>query len=388
MNKSPYLDDLQLKAELDRCLSCPAKPCMYSCPVHCCPQEFIKCAKEGDYAGAIKSITSNNPMGLTCGLICPEQFCIKACVRAKIDRPVRIPAIQAALVKKYRQKTSHKIPCSQRQSIAIVGAGPAGIAAAWALVQAGYKATIFEKSAHVGGALRLIPSARLPEGTIEDDWSYIQTLGEVSVCFNSTIDDPVALLKQEFAGVIMAIGDEELINLNIPGEEHIVPYTEYLAHPQRYARLPKIAIIGGGKVAFDCAMTAIDNHASDVTMLVRRALSDMKIDPSELQQLQQAKVHIEPMTKAACVQKEDKGYTLETISTTFVQGQWQEVPDSRHKRTGFDLIIKAIGSKSKPHITHPQVIYAGDCKNEGSTIVEALASGIKAADIITTTKSS
>ena len=126
-----YLNKPQFEAELFRCLNCTAKPCMSACPVNCSPQEFIQHAKKGEFKEAVASICKNNPMGHTCGLICPDQFCMKACLRGKIDFPINIPLVQATLISKYRQDMTDtdKQPDNGKK-IAIVGAGPAGMAAA------------------------------------------------------------------------------------------------------------------------------------------------------------------------------------------------------------------------------------------------------------------
>lgn len=104
--KSLYLTKVQLKAELDRCLNCANKPCMNACPVNCSPQEFISHAKNGDFEQAVATITRNNPMGQTCGLICPDKFCMKACTRSRIDFAVNIPKVQATILENYRNPSA------------------------------------------------------------------------------------------------------------------------------------------------------------------------------------------------------------------------------------------------------------------------------------------
>ena len=100
--KKTYLSKIQLKAELDRCLNCKNQPCMHACPVNCNPQEFINHAKQGAYGEAVKTITRTNPMGQTCGLICPDKFCMQACTRSRIDFAVNIPKVQATILENFR----------------------------------------------------------------------------------------------------------------------------------------------------------------------------------------------------------------------------------------------------------------------------------------------
>lgn len=118
-DKKLYLTRAQLISELGRCLGCKSKPCMNACPVNCNPQEFIAKAKANDFAGAVETITRNNPMGQTCGLICPDKFCMQACTRAGIDFPINIPRVQATILEKYRtaESAAHpKLPANGKKS--------------------------------------------------------------------------------------------------------------------------------------------------------------------------------------------------------------------------------------------------------------------------------
>ena len=379
---SHYLSKLQLQIELDKCLNCKTRPCMHACPVKCSPQEFISLAKAGDYQGAVQNINRNNPLGHTCGLICPEHFCVKACMRAKIDNPLNIPLIQATLIKMFR-RSNDSAPqfASNDKKIAIVGAGPAGLAAAWQLLQMGYAVKIFEKNTEVGGALNLIPSSRLPHEAIEDDWRYIRHIGIADIVYDSKINSPLELL-QDYDGVIMAVGEQNVVNLGVKGEENIISYVEYLRYPHRFMNKQKVVIVGGGNVAADCATTAHNLGAKQVMMLVRRQINNLRIDKKELLNLLDIGVNIMPNTRIVEVSKSNDGIELETCSTYVDEGRCLDVPNSNIKRGKFDLIVKAIGSIADTPVEHEKIIYAGDCKIGGSTVVEAIASGIDAAKIL------
>lgn len=377
-----YLNKLQLQTELGKCLNCKTRPCMHACPVKCSPQEFIYQAKNGDYPAAIKTIVRNNPLGHTCGLICPEHFCVKACMRAKIDNPLNIPLIQATLIKMFRQSNDVMGKFEDNgKRIAIVGAGPAGLAAAWQLLQLGYAVKIFEKASEIGGALKLIPPSRLPHTAIEDDWNYIRQMGKADIVYDTKIDNPLELLN-DYDGVIMAVGEQNVINLGINGEENIVPYTEYLSHSHRYMNCQNVVIIGGGNVAADCATTAHNLGAKQISMLVRRQISNLRVDKKELLSLLDKGINIMPNTRVVEVSKTEKGVNLVTCSTRVDNGRCLDVPNSDVDRGEVDLIVKAIGSVADAPIEHEKIIYAGDCKIGGSTVVEAIASGIVAAKMI------
>ena len=378
-----YLTKTQLDAEVYKCLNCRTRPCMSACPVNCCPQEFIQHIKNNDFEEAIHSICKNNPMGHTCGLICPDNFCMKACLRGNIDHPINIPLIQATLIHKYRKISSETKKNHQNgKKIAIVGAGPAGLASTWFLIKQGYKVKIFEKSDKVGGALNLIPDFRLPYKVIEDDWNYIKSMGDGEIEFNCLINNPKNLLSLGFDGVIMAIGEQNSINLGVDGEEYIVSYYDYLKNPAQYEKCRKIAVIGGGNVACDCVLTAKRLGAKDVSMFIRRKIFDMRITKNEMSELLDKQIDLIPTTRITKVQKDNNKFNIYTCTTQQSKNGYTDIENSIIKRNDYDLIIKAIGSKSDKHIDHELIVYAGDWNIGGSTIVEAVASGIDSAKII------
>ncbi len=378
-----YLNKPQLDAEIAKCLNCVSKPCMTACPVNCSPQEFIQHAKAGEFTEAVQSICKNNPMGHTCGLICPDKFCMKACLRAKIDHPINIPLVQATLISKYRQDMTDtdRLPDNNKK-IAIVGSGPAGMAAAWKLVKLGYSVKLFEKSDKVGGALNLIPDYRLPYEVIEDDWNYIKRIGKAEVEFRTQVDNPTELLDKGFDGVIMAIGEQNVIDLGVEGEENVVAYADYLKTPTTYEGAKKVGIIGGGNVAADCAMTAKQQGAETISVFVRRKIFDMKVTKKEMQELLDNQIDLVTTTRVCKVEKNADKLDIYTCSTQPGERGYVDIENSTIKREGFDLIIKAIGSRAEKPLDHSKIIYAGDCKIGGSTIVEAVASGLDSAKLL------
>ena len=378
-----YLNKPQLDAEIAKCLNCASKPCMTACPVNCSPQEFIQHAKAGEFTEAVQSICKNNPMGHTCGLICPDKFCMKACLRAKIDHPINIPLVQATLISKYRQDMTDtdRLPDNNKK-IAIVGSGPAGMAAAWKLVKLGYSVKLFEKSDKVGGALNLIPDYRLPYEVIEDDWNYIKRIGKAEVEFRTQVDNPTELLDKGFDGVIMAIGEQNVIDLGVEGEENVVAYADYLRTPTAYEGAKKVGIIGGGNVAADCAMTAKQQGADTISVFVRRKIFDMKVTKKEMQELLDNQIDLVTTTRVCKVEKNADKLDIYTCSTQPGERGYVDIENSTIKREGFDLIIKAIGSRAEKPLDHSKIVYAGDCKIGGSTIVEAVASGLDSAKLL------
>ena len=382
-----YLNKQQLKAELEKCLQCPTKPCMKACPVQCSPKDFIAAAKQNEWNKAAKLIYEQNPLGEVCGLICPDKFCMRACLRANIDYPIRIPKVQASIMRKARENTlsfSNTQP-ENKFSIAVIGLGPAGIGAIAELVQHGFKVTAFEKDDKVGGALNLIPQNRLPLEIIQYEWNILAQNPAVKVNFNTYINNYASLLTQGFSAVIIAGGEQKSRKLNITGEKYAVDYTQYLQNPLKYKTSGNVGIIGGGAAAVDCAITVAKQGANKVEMFVRRRICDMRIEVPEMKLLLDNHVDITAMTRPTSFKKEQDGHlTVYTVKTYFsAEGKLADIPNSRIPRKGFDLIILALGSsRAEEIVTTNNIWYAGDMINGGSTAVEALASGKKAAQEI------
>lgn len=374
MDRKLYLTTPQMKAEIEKCLQCPDKPCQKACPVSCSPHEFIAQAKTGDFEAAVNTICINNPMGQTCGLICPENFCMQACLRQYIDHPIHIPRLQATILKKYRKKQQRPKIETRGQSVAIMGAGPAGLAAAEKLSALGVEVTVFEKTKKIGGALNLIPSSRLPFEAIEKDGQYILSSELVKIFYGMTIVSPQVLLCN-FDAVIVATGEPHCQSLNIEGEELVIPYMTYLENPSHYVSQDKVAVIGGGRVAIDCALTAKRQGASEVDMFVRRRLSDMRISSAEHLELIDNGIDVTTMTSPQRVEEKDGLLYLYTEHNQFKNGKLVPQDCSQIIRGGYAYIIKAIGSHADKFAEDERIFYAGDCKNGGSTIVEAIASG-------------
>ena len=154
---NPILTDAQLRAEIEKCEFCEEKPCKEACPCDCSPADFIMAVKLGtpaDFQRAAAEIMSKNPFGGICGMVCPDTLCMGACVHKKMDCAVNIPAVQATVVAKAREygvfPAFAKAKLNGRK-VAVIGAGPAGLAAAVTLVQKGYKVDIFEQNDKGGG---------------------------------------------------------------------------------------------------------------------------------------------------------------------------------------------------------------------------------------------
>ena len=142
------MDEEKMENELKRCLGCKISFCQKGCPLGVSPHDFIKLALEGNYVEAQKVIREKNPLAETCGLVCPDSFCQKTCIRAKKDSAVAIPCLQAMICKK---APSEKLvlPSKNNKKIAIIGGGPAGLAAAAFFARCNFKKiVIYERNNH------------------------------------------------------------------------------------------------------------------------------------------------------------------------------------------------------------------------------------------------
>lgn len=386
MPQNQYLTKVQITNELNRCLNCPDKPCMKACPANCSPADFIQLAKgltKDNYQKSAISILKTNPLGLICGLTCPDQFCIKACSRKNLDMPIKIPQVQATIIKNAREQSTFPLSrpaCLNNKNVAIIGAGPAGMAASAVLARKGYSVTVFEASDKVGGATKLIPDHRLEQSIIDQDWNFIMRLGDISVKFNHRVSNPPDLLKDGYDGVIIAVGEQNITQMGIPGEKLAISFMDYLSEPEKYKTNGNVAILGGGAVATDCAITAKNMGATNVEMFVRRRICDMRLTQEERSWLLNKQIDITSMTRVVKIKKTKTNYIIFSCKTRFNGTKLEDIPKTTIKRPDFDLIIMAVGSKADPQKQMSKIIYAGDCVHGASTVVEAVASGKNAAN--------
>ena len=378
--KPRYLSQPQFEAELNKCLQCRGKPCEKACPVKCSPHDFIAAAQKGDIKQAAALIVAQNPLGEVCGLICPDKFCMHACLRNRIDEAIKIPPVQAEIMRRARE--DNLLPTmpnatANGKKIAVIGLGPSGVGAIAELVKHGFHVTAFESENTVGGALNLIPAMRLPREIVTFEWQRLAQNPLIEAHFNRTIKDYPALLQQGFDAVIVAVGVQKSRTLGIEGENLLLDYTEYLQNPAKYASNGNIAVVGGGAAAVDCVLTAKAQGAANVEMFVRRRLSDMRITATERQLLLENQVDITTMTRVTRVVKSGNTLTAYTCKTRFnTDGRLEDVPQTEIVRSDFALIILALGSTRAEEMQQAEnIFYAGDFVGGGSTAVEALASG-------------
>ena len=387
-----FLTEAQLRAEIEHCEFCREKSCREACPADCSPADFIMAVKVGapsDYRRAAALILGANPLGGVCGAVCPDKHCVQACVKAILNRPVRIPAVQAEIIR--RAKKLKVLPCfpaapASGLRAAVVGAGPAGLAAAALLAQNGLAVDVFEREARAGGMVNLIPDDRLEKEVLRSDIHFLTGLGRIRIRLRRPVDDPRVLLDQGYSAVVVATGLDLPLRLGIPGEERAQEWIRFLSGPGRKSLAGRrLAVIGGGAVAADCAETA-GRRGAEVEMICLETPGEMPLTPDERDGLVKAGVLITGRSAVTAIRIAKGGKSARIQPMRLPKGQafsprlMTADPRQPAFSRSYDEIIVAIGARSRLAVEdRPGLYYAGDMADGPGTVVSSVASGKNAA---------
>ncbi len=279
-------------------------PCYTACPVNTEAGRYVNLIAQGRYAEAYQVARAPNPFASICGRICAAP-CETACRRGEIDAPIAIRALKRFVSERYGVESLMDIEkigqalkpqiMSRNERVAIIGAGPAGMAAAHDLVLLGYQVTVFEAQEVAGGMLRLgIPEYRLPRELIRMEINAILNLGvELQVGKRLGRDFTLSDLKRNgYEAVFLAIGAQRSRDLTIEGVDldGVLPGIDFLLNINMGYKVEldeKIIVIGGGNVAFDVARTAIrqapvEEMASSITEALDVARSAVRFGAQEV----------------------------------------------------------------------------------------------------------
>ena len=383
----------QLRAELLRCEYCEEKPCMIACPCNCSPFDFIMAARLGNPSDLRRSageVMRNNPLGGVCGLVCPDTHCMAACSRRLFDGAIDIPRVQATVVEMAKNlggipKFATGAPNGRR--VAVVGGGPAGLAAAGSLAQMGYAVDIFERGDRLGGMMALIPDHRLNKRVLATDIDFVLSLGAVQAKLGSNVDDPKTLLAQGYDAVCVAAGLWEPIRLGIENEDLAVKMVDLLSAPAAQHFTGRVAVIGGGATALDCAVTAKARGADHVELFMLEKLAEMPLTAKERRELVDFDIEVSGRVRIQRILKAGNRVAgLEIIKVELPAGkpfhpsQVQNVAGTESIRSDVTGVVVAIGMRpTLPVVRVPGVFYAGDMTTGPKSVVEAAASGKNAA---------
>ncbi len=290
----PPLTPFTAQEEAARCLLCLDAPCSTACPANTRPADFIRAIRFRNFKGAAEIIRSSNILGGVCARVCPfEKTCEGACLKTGIDRPIQIGRLQR-FATDYEQATRFEVlepvACT-REKIAMIGGGPASLAAAAALALQGFRVTIFEQRPKPGGVLTYgIVPARLPGYVADEEIEHVRRLGVEIVC-NTRIGRDITIDKlreQGYRAILVGTGMQKPIELNVPGRElaGVTTAMEYLSAAKsangKVDAGKYVVVIGCGDVAMDCAITARLLDADKVTVLYRRTREEAPANRAEI----------------------------------------------------------------------------------------------------------
>ena len=274
--------------EAARCLLCEDAPCSAACPAQTNPARFIRALRFRNIKGAAEIIRENNILGSICARVCPtEKYCQKGCNRCGIDKPIEIGKLQRYITD-YEAATGFKAlkavePVNGK--VAVIGSGPAGLAAAAELAKNAYEVTVFEKQDKLGGWLAYgIPEYRLSYEVIDKEISYIKDLG-VKFVTNREIKSLDEL--NDFKAVLMATGFSAGATLPaFENNDKVEIAADFLSRIKvcggETAIEDNILVVGGGDVAMDVAVTCKKLGAKNIKVVARESFDIFPASKNEL----------------------------------------------------------------------------------------------------------
>ena len=285
------------------CVKLTPAPCQMACPAGIDVPTYVSLIGMGHDAEAIEVIRRDNPFPWVCGLVCTRP-CEFMCVRKRIDHPISIKTLKAFAAERALSEGRYQNPVKQpdkNKKVCIIGAGPAGLTAAYYLALTGYGVRIIEALPMAGGMMMVgIPRYRLPREVIDREVAMIEDLG-VDIRYKTVFGKDVTLeqLKEEgFEAFFFAIGAHNSFKLGIPGEKDFPQVIDAIkmltdvAKGQRHIPGKKVIVIGGGNVAIDAARTCLRLGCEDVTIAYRRTRAEMPADEEEVEQAEEEGVKI------------------------------------------------------------------------------------------------
>ncbi len=401
------------------CASLFESACQNSCPAGVRVPAYIALIKEGRYADALKVIREENPFPGICGRVCHHP-CEEYCQRAQLDAPVAIRALKRfAADFELEEGGPEFTPVKKRNNrkVAIIGAGPAGLSAAYYLALLGYSPVVFESQPEVGGMFAIgIPPYRLPREILNHEVQVIKDMGveiktEVEIGKDITLEE---LQKQGFERIFVGVGTQGCNKLDIPGEdlEGVYPSLKFLwdlGLGEEVKVGKKVAVVGGGNAAIDAARSALRLGAEDVKIIYRRRQEDMPALEEEIHEAMKEGIEILTLTNPTqIIGKNGKVVAIECMEQDLGEfdnsGRRRPVPNEEKVfRIEVDTVIPAIGQfladgflpkeqeiklnrwytldvdPDSLETSIPGVYAGGDCVTGANTVIDAIAAGKKAA---------
>ena len=401
------------------CPSLVRAPCQSACPAGVDVPGFVSLVSEKRYAEALRHHRERNPFAAVCARVC-FHTCEDKCRRASLDDSVSVRGIKRFMVD---QEVTIQLPkvaeseVNALRKIAVVGAGPSGLACAYFLARMGYKPQVFEAEPRPGGMLvQTIPAYRLPREILAREIRMIEGMGvEIQTGKRLGRDFTLASLRDDgYDAVFVGVGAQSPMTLGIPGEnaDGVVDAIDFLRQYNLRGSVKvgkRVTVIGGGNAAIDAARTALRLGAKEVTILYRRTREEMPAYAEEIEEAQQEGVVLKTLTAPVEVIVNNNS-VAGLVCRPMVLGEFDR--SGRRRPEGesgndfqieTDQIITAIGQKvsldevfngieleineSKMLIVNrkngqtsvPWVFAGGDAVSGPSSVIEAVAAGERAA---------
>lgn len=412
---APPLSRSDAIVEANRCLECGGPyaeaPCMLACPAGIDVPAFVTAIARDEPEEAAKTIFAENLLGGTCARACPvEILCEGACVLPHEGRrPIEISRLQrfASDYALAAGTTLRRRAPFNWFRVAVIGAGPAGLACAGELGARGYAATVYDERAEPGGLVRFaMAQYRQQRDPLPDEARVLAELG-VSFELGIAIDTPEALasIEGEADAVVLAVGMGPDVKVDcagdgLPGVWESLPFMEALktCHPPRVGS--SVTVIGGGNPAIEVAREAVRLGAGQVRVVCRRTRAETSAYPHELDEAKSEGIQFEWLTVPTRFVGDGRleGVECRRVRLGDADGSGrvrpEEVPDSDFFLPS-DTAVKAIGQRPRTEFlswiegleleggaikidaatgqtTNPKYFAAGDATNGGATVVEAV----------------
>lgn len=373
---------------------CYVAPCVEACPIHQDIPTYVQAASQGDYVTALDMIYDSNALPNITSWICDHQ-CQNHCTRNDYEGPVEIREMKKISLEKgfkdYKEEIWEKPEVIFKDKVAVLGAGPAGLAAGYFLSQSGFEAEIFEKEKEPGGVVSsTIPEFRIPKEVIKKDVDFIVENG---VKFHFGVKKTIPELKKEgFKYIFVSIGADVSNNAGIKGNGKIESGISFLRRSKSGEKVSlgeNVIVVGGGNTAMDASRAAIRTKGvKSVTVLYRRSEGEMPSDREEYKEALKDGVKFYFLSNP--VEFQDGVVKAEKMKL----GEKDEKGRRKAEKTGefftlnADYIITAIGEKVDESALDSigysskdkDVFLTGDAVSGPSTVVRCISSSLSAVD--------
>lgn len=389
-------------------------PCMYNCPANVNIPGYIALIGDGRYDDAVNLIREANPFPTSCAYVC-EKPCELQCRRGLIDAQVNVRGLKRFAVDNvdFDRLSVPRRNADTGKKVAIIGAGPSGLTAAFFLARMGHSVVVYEKNEKPGGMLRYgIPNYRLPKERLDADIEGILKVGGIEIKCNTEIGKDITLeeIKASADAVYIAIGAQK---------GRVIPIENY-DHPEVCSAVDMlykigcgdipdltgkdVVVIGGGNVAMDCARSAIRCNAKSVTLSVREHQEDMTAAPAEIQGAIEEGVALLTMYSPVKIRLDEAGHIAALVTQPQITSNYDPntgmpmVRDAQKEQFEIpcQVVYMAIGqqieveafegleiSKRKTFITddktymsgHDKIFAGGDCVSGPATAIKAIGAG-------------